>query len=151
MGRILSIDYGKKRTGLAVTDPLCIIASALTTVETKELERYLADYFSKNDVDIIVLGKPSQMNGDPSETMRYIEPLAGRLRHAYPEKKVVLYDERFTSVIAHRTMLESGIGKMARRDKALVDRISATIILQSYMDSIQYNADRFSEAFKLKK
>ena len=149
MGRILSIDYGKKRTGLAVTDPLRIIASALTTVETKELEKYLADYFSKNDVDIIVLGKPSQMNGQPSETMRYIEPLAGRLRHAYPDKRVVLYDERFTSVLAHRTMLESGIGKMARRDKAVVDRISATIILQSYMDSIEYNADRFKEAFKL--
>ena len=137
MGRILSIDYGKKRTGLAVTDPLRIIASALTTVETKELEKYLADYFSKNDVDIIVLGKPSQMNGQPSETMRYIEPLADRLRHAYPDKQVVLYDERFTSVLAHRTMLESGIGKQARRDKALVDRISATIILQSYMDSVQ--------------
>ena len=150
MGRILSIDYGRKRTGLAVTDPLRIIANALDTVPTNELERYLADYFSKNDVDIIVLGKPSQMNGDPSETMRYIEPLAGRLRHAYPEKKVVLYDERFTSVIAHRTMLESGIGKMARRDKALVDRISATIILQSYMESMEYNADRFTEVFKLK-
>ena len=120
-----------------MTDPLRIIASALTTVETKELEKYLADYFSKNDVDIIVLGKPSQMNGQPSETMRYIEPLAGRLRHAYPDKQVVLYDERFTSVLAHRTMLESGIGKMARRDKALVDRISATIILQSYMESLQ--------------
>ena len=137
MGRILAIDYGTKRTGLAVTDPLRIIASALTTVETKQLEKYLADYFSKNDVDIIVVGKPSQMNGQPSETMRYIEPLAGRLRHAYPDKQVVLYDERFTSVMAHRTILESGIGKMARRDKALVDRISATIILQSYMDSLQ--------------
>ena len=148
MGRILSIDYGKKRTGLAVTDPLRIIASALTTVETKELEKYLADYFSKNDVDIIVLGKPSQMNGQPSETMRYIEPLAGRLRHAYPDKQVVLYDERFTSVMAHRTILESGIGKMARRDKALVDRISATIILQSYMDSIEYNADSDQQVFK---
>lgn len=135
MGRILAIDYGRKRTGLAVTDPLRIIANALTTVETKELEKYLADYFSKNTVDIIVLGKPSQMNGEPSETMRYIEPLAGRLRHAYPDKQVVLYDERFTSVLAHRTILESGIGKMARRDKALVDRISATIILQSFMES----------------
>ena len=113
MGRILAIDYGTRRTGLAVTDPLRIIA----------------------DVDIILLGKPSQMNGQPSETMRYIEPLAGRLRHAYPNKEVVLWDERFTSVMAHRTILESGIGKMARRDKALVDRISATIILQSYMDS----------------
>ena len=135
MGRILSIDYGTKRTGLAVTDPLRIIAGALATVETKQLEKWLADYFSKNDVDIIVLGKPTQMNGQPSETMRFIEPLAARLRHAYPDKQVVLYDERFTSVLAHRTMLESGIGKQARRDKALVDRISATIILQSYMDS----------------
>ena len=135
MGRILAIDYGTRRTGLAVTDPLRIIAGALATVETKQLEKYLADYFSKNDVDIIVLGKPSQMNGQPSETMRYIEPLAGRPRHAYPNKEVVLWDERFTSVMAHRTILESGIGKMARRDKALVDRISATIILQSYMDS----------------
>ena len=137
MGRILSIDYGTKRTGLAVTDPLRIIAGALATVETKQLEKWLADYFSKNDVDIIVLGKPTQMNGQPSETMRYIEPLMGRLRHAYPDKQVVLYDERFTSVLAHRAMLDSGIGKMARRDKALVDRISATIILQSYMDSVQ--------------
>ena len=136
MGRIIAIDYGTKRTGLAVTDPLRIIAGVLATVETKQLEKYLADYFSKNDVDIIVLGKPTQMNGAPSETMRFIEPLAGRLRHAYPDKQVVLYDERFTSVLAHRTMLESGIGKQARRDKALVDRISATIILQSYMDSV---------------
>ena len=145
VGRILAIDYGRKRTGLAVTDPLRIIANVRATVETKELEKYLADYFATNDVDIIVLGKPSQMNGEPSETMRYIEPLAGRLRHAYPDKKVVLYDERFTSVLAHRAMLESGIGKMARRDKALVDRISATIILQSYMDSMEYSADRVSE------
>ena len=133
-----------------MTDPLRIIANVLATVETKELEKYLADYFATNDVDIIVLGKPSQMNGEPSETMRYIEPLAGRLRHAYPDKKVVLYDERFTSVLAHRAMLESGIGKMARRDKALVERISATIILQSYMDSMEYSADRVSEVFNLK-
>ena len=135
MGRILAIDYGTRRTGLAVSDPLRIIAGALATVETKQLERYLADYFAENDVDIIVLGKPTQMNGTPSQTMRYIEPLAGRLRHAYPDKEVVLCDERFTSVLAHRTMLESGIGREARRDKALVDRISATIILQSYMES----------------
>ena len=148
MGRIIAIDYGTKRTGLAVTDPLRIIANALDTVETKQLEKYLADYFSKNDVDIIVLGKPSQMNGQPSETMRYIEPLAGRLRHAYPDKQVVLYDERFTSVMAHRTILDSGIGKMARRDKALVDRISATIILQSYMESAEYNGDCFGGVFK---
>ena len=148
MGRILAIDYGTRRTGLAVTDPLRIIANALATVETKQLEKYLADYFAKNEVDIIVLGKPSQMNGAPSETMRYIEPLAGRLRHAYPDKRVVMYDERFTSVMAHRTMLESGIGKMARRDKALVDRISATIILQSYMESAEYNSDSLGGMFK---
>ncbi len=141
MGRILAIDYGRKRTGLAVTDPLRIIAGALTTVETKQLERYLADYFRENAVDIIVVGKPTQMNGENSETMRYIEPLVGRLRHAYPDKQVVLYDERFTSVLAHRTMLESGIGKMARRDKALVDRISATIILQSYMESVEMRSE----------
>ena len=138
----MAIDYGTKRTGLAVTDPLRIIAGALETVETKQLEKFLADYFSKNDVDIIVLGKPSQMNGQPSETMRFIEPLAGRLRHAYPDKEIVLYDERFTSVIAQRAILDSGIGKMARRDKALVDRVSATNILQSYMESLEYNANR---------
>ena len=148
MGRILAIDYGVKRTGLAVSDPLRIIAGALETVPTKELERYVAQYCAQNDVSTIVVGKPSQMNGQPSETMRFIEPLAARLRCAYPDKKVVLYDERFTSVMAHRAILDSGIGKMARRDKALVDRISATIILQSYMDSIEYNADRFREAFK---
>lgn len=142
MGRILAIDYGTKRTGLAVTDPLRIIAGALETVDTKQLEKFLADYFSKNDVDIIVLGKPSQMNGQPSETMRFIEPLAGRLRHVYPDKEIVLYDERFTSVIAQRAILDSGIGKMARRDKALVDRVSATIILQSYMESLEYNSNR---------
>ena len=137
MGRILAIDFGVKRTGLAVSDPLRIIAGALETVDTKQLESYIKQYCSQNDVSTIVVGKPSQMNGSPSETMRYIEPLVGRLRHAYPDKKVVLYDERFTSVLAHRTILDSGIGKMARRDKALVDRISATIILQSYMDSMQ--------------
>ena len=136
MGRILAIDFGTRRTGIAVSDPLRIIAGALTTVETRQLEKFLADYFSKNDVDTIVLGKPVQMNGSPSETMRYIEPLAARLRRTYPEKDVVLYDERFTSVLAHRTMIESGMGRMARRDKAVVDRISAAIILQSYMESL---------------
>lgn len=136
VGRILAIDYGRRRTGIAVSDPLRIIAGALTTVETKGLERFLREYFEQNDVDTIVLGKPTQMNGEPSETWRYIEPLAGRLRKAYPDKEVVFCDERFTSVLAHRTMLESGIGKMARRDKALVDRISATIILQSYMEQL---------------
>ncbi len=134
MGRILAIDYGTKRTGIAVSDPLRIIAGGLDTVDTKILEKWLADYFRKEDVSTIVVGKPSQMDGTPSETWRFIEPLVARLKRAYPDKEVVLHDERFTSVMAHRTMLESGIGKMARRNKALVDKISATIILQSYME-----------------
>ena len=137
MGRILAIDYGTRRTGIAVSDPLRIIAGGLETVDTKELERWLARYFADNDVSTIVLGKPTQMNGTPSDTWRFVEPLAARLRRAYPDKEVVFYDERFTSVLAHRTMLESGIGKMARRNRALVDKISATIILQGYMDSIK--------------
>ncbi len=136
MGRLLAIDYGTKRTGIAVTDPLGIIASPLDTVDTKALERFLADYFQHEQVDVIVVGYPRQMNGQPSETMRYIEPLMGRLRHAYPDKRVVPYDERFTSVLAQRTIRESGIGKMARRDKSLVDKVSAAIILQDYMSSL---------------
>ena len=116
MGRILAIDYGTKRTGIAVSDPLRLIAGGLDTVDTKGLEAWLAKYFASEDVSTIVVGKPS------------------RLRKAWPDKEVVFHDERFTSVMAHRTMLESGIGKMARRDKALVDKISATIILQSYME-----------------
>ena len=135
MARILAIDYGRKRTGIAVSDPLQLIAGALTTVETKELERFVADYCAREEVSTIVIGKPMQMDGSPSETWRYIEPLAGRLRHAYPDKEVLFYDERFTSVLAHRAMLDGGIKKMARRDKATVDKIAATIILQSYMES----------------
>ena len=136
MPRLIAIDYGTKRTGLAVTDPLGIIAQPLETVDTKQLERYLADYFRREEVATIVVGHPRQMNGEPSETMRYIQPLMGRLRHAYPDKRVVAYDERFTSVLAQRTIRESGIGKMARRDKSLVDKVSAAIILQDYMASV---------------
>ncbi len=135
MARILAIDYGRKRTGIAVSDPLQLIAGALTTVETKELERFVADYCAREEVSTIVIGKPMQMDGSPSETWRYIEPLASRLRHAYPDKEVLFYDERFTSVLAHRAMLDGGMKKMARRDKATVDKIAATIILQSYMES----------------
>jgi len=134
MSRILAIDYGTKRSGIAVSDPLRLIAGGLATVETREMEKWLAAYFAREDVGTIVLGKPLRMDGTPSETWRFIEPLAARLRRAWPDKEVVFHDERFTSALAHRTMLESGIGKMARRDKALVDKISATIILQSYME-----------------
>lgn len=133
MGRILAIDYGIRRTGLAVSDPLRLIAGGLTTVETKQLERFLADYFQKEQVDVIVLGKPSQMDGTPSETWRFIEPLSRRLKAAYPDKEVVFYDERFTSVLAHRAMIDGGMKKMARRDKAVVDKIAATIILEDYL------------------
>ena len=133
---MLAIDYGTKRTGIAVTDPLGIIAQPLETVNTKELECYIAAYCAKEEVSTIVVGYPRQMSGAPSDTMRFVEPLIGRLRHAYPDKRIVAYDERFTSVLAQRTILESGIGKMARRDKSLVDKVSAAIILQDYMSSV---------------
>lgn len=136
MSRILSIDYGTKRTGIAVSDPLRIIAGGLETVPTHTLEAWLTKYFAAEDVSTIVVGKPSRMDGTPSDTWRYVEPLVARLRRAWPDKEVVLWDERLTSVMAHRAMLASGIGRMARRDKALVDKISATIILQSYMESL---------------
>lgn len=138
MGRILAIDYGLKRTGIAVSDPLRIIAGGLETVPTAQLEAWLAQYFAANDVDIVVVGKPTQMNGSPSQSWAAIEPFVERLRAKYPDKRVVLHDERFTSVIAHRAMINGGMKKMARRDKAVVDKISATIILQSFMDSMQY-------------
>ena len=136
MGRILAIDYGRKRTGIAVSDPLRIIAGGLETVSTATLFDFLNDYMSKETVDVIVVGKPVQMNGEDSENMSRVTPFVNRLRKLFPDKQIVMHDERFTSVLAHKTMLESGIGKKARQEKALVDKISATIILQSYMESI---------------
>ncbi len=138
MGRILAIDYGTKRTGIAVTDPLRIVPGALRTVATHELMAFLADYMGREPVDIIVVGYPTNMNGEESASMKQIRPFVEKLKIKYPDKQVVMFDERFTSVIAQRVILDSGIGKMARRNKALVDEISATIILQSYMDSKQY-------------
>ncbi len=135
----MAIDYGVKRTGIAVSDPLRIIAGGLETVATHELERWLKSYFEANDVTTIVVGKPTQMSGAPSETWAKIEPLVAKLTATYPEKEVTLFDERFTSVLAQRTIRESGIGKMARRNKALVDKVSATIILQGYMESRAYS------------
>ena len=133
MSRILAIDYGQKRTGIAVTDTLQMIANGLATVETKELEKFIVDYVAKEDVSVIVVGKPTQMNGEDSEKMKRIEPFFNRLKKLFPEKEITYYDERFTSVLAHQTMLQSGIGKKARQNKALVDKISATIILEDYM------------------
>jgi len=133
MGRVLAIDYGRRRTGIAVSDPLQLIAGGLATVETRELERWLADYCRREEVSTIVLGKPMRMDGTPSETWRFIEPLARRLQATYPDKEVTFYDERFTSVLAHRAMIDGGMKRQARRDKATVDRIAATLILEDYL------------------
>ena len=135
MSRILAIDYGQKRTGIAVTDTLQMIANGLATIETKELERFIVDYVAEEDVSVIVVGKPTQMNGENSENMKRIEPFFNRLKKLFPDKEITYYDERFTSVLAHQTMLQSGIGKKARQDKGLVDKISATIILEDYLQS----------------
>lgn len=139
MGRLMAIDYGARRTGIAVTDPARIIANGLVTVETKNLWDFLTNYVSSESVDKIVIGMPVQMSGAPSDNQRNITPFVNRWRKNYPNIPIEPFDERFTSVMAHRTMIESGIGKKARRNKALVDEISATIILQSYMESIFYD------------
>ena len=135
MARLLAIDYGKKRTGIAVTDELQLIANGLTTVDTATLVDFVLDYTKREPVERIRVGQPKQMNNEPSENMRRIVPFVNRLRKLLPEIPVVYHDERFTSVLAHQAILASGIGKMARRNKELVDEISATIILQSYMES----------------
>lgn len=138
MGRILAIDYGAKRTGLAVTDPLQIIANGLTTVETAKLVPFLQGYLQKEQVERIIVGLPKQMNGQESDNMKNIVPFVNRMKKLYPNLPIEYHDERFTSVLAHRVMLDSGIGKKARQNKALVDEISATIILQSYMESKKF-------------
>lgn len=135
MARLLAIDYGKKRTGLAVSDEMQIIAGGLTTVPTTELIDFILDYMKKESVERIIVGLPKQMNNEPSENMRRIEPFVNRLRKLLPDTPVEYHDERFTSVLAQRTIIEAGIKKMARRNKELVDEVSATIILQSYMES----------------
>lgn len=135
MARLLAIDYGKKRTGLAVSDEMQIIAGGLTTVPTTELIGFILDYMKKEPVERIIVGLPKQMNNEPSENMRRIEPFVNRLRKLLPDTQVEYHDERFTSVLAQRTIIEAGIKKMARRNKELVDEVSATIILQSYMES----------------
>ncbi len=135
MARILSIDYGKKRTGLAVTDPLQIIASGLATVSTSELFDFLKHYVTTEQVERIVIGEPKQPNGQPSENLQRVQQFVNRWQKAMPHIPIEYYDERFTSVLAHQAMLEGGLKKKARQDKALVDEISATIILQDYMRS----------------
>ncbi|MEE0952128.1 MAG: Holliday junction resolvase RuvX [Paludibacteraceae bacterium] len=137
MGRILAIDYGKKRTGLAVTDPLRITANPLLTIETKELINWLQTYFEKEKVDIVVIGHPTQMNGEESESMNYIRPFMGNFKKQFPTIPITMYDERFTSVLAHQAMIAGGMKKKDRQDKAIVDKIAACIILEGYLDSLR--------------
>lgn len=135
MGRLLAIDYGLKRTGIAVSDPLQLIANGLTTVDTSRLMDWLKDYLSREKVDTLVLGLPRQMSGRDSATMPYIRQFAAEFQKRFPDCPVAFSDERFTSVLAHQAMLEGGLKKKDRQNKPLVDCISATIILQGYMES----------------
>lgn len=134
MGRILAIDYGKKRTGIAVTDPLKIIPGGLKTVDTKDLMNFLKDYVSREKVERVVIGWPTQLNGNPSENAARVGAFIKKFQREFMEIPIVRIDERFTSTIAHRVMLDAGLGKKQRQNKALVDEISATLILQSYME-----------------
>ena len=134
MGRILAIDYGRKRIGMAVTDPMQIIASPLTTISTSEIESFLQNYLKKENVDEFVIGYPVQLNNKPSESVKYIDPFLKRLGKLFPEKPVHLVDERFTSKIALQTIIDGGVKKKDRRDKKLADKISASLILQTFLE-----------------
>jgi putative Holliday junction resolvase len=134
----MAIDYGKKRTGLAVTDPAQIIANGLTTVETSKLLNFIAEYTAKEPVERFVVGKPKQTNNEDSENLKRVSEFVRSLEKRYPNIPVEKVDERFTSVLAHRTMIDGGLKKKARQNKALVDEISATIILQSYMEARKF-------------
>lgn len=138
MGRILAIDYGVRRTGIAVTDSLQIIANGLATVDTKQLLDFLKKYTQQEPVELFVVGLPKQTNGRGSDNLPRVRSFVGQLKKALPDIPVEWWDERYTSVMAHQTMLESGIGKKARQNKALVDEISACIILQGYMESRRF-------------
>jgi len=135
MGRILAIDYGTKRIGLAVTDPLQIFASPLNTVSPKEFDNFISNYLKTGEVEAFVIGYPVQMNNQPSESVKYINPFIKKLKKAFPEKHIYLVDERFSSQMALRTMIDGGVKKRDRQDKSMVDKISASIILQSFLDN----------------
>lgn len=135
MSRLLAIDYGRKRCGIAVTDTLRICANGLTTVRSCDLLQFLKDYCAREQVEKIIVGLPKQMDGSPSESSRYIEPFLKQLRKEMPDMPVERYDERFTSTLAHRAMIDGGLRRMARRDKELVDEIAATIILNDYLNA----------------
>ncbi len=138
MGRIVAIDYGRKRTGLAVTDTLQLIAGGLATVPSGEVVAYLAKYSAHEPVERFIVGQPKQLNNEPSENMQYVEAFVSHLKRTLPEIPVEYYDERFTSVMAHQAMLDGGLKKKKRQDKGLVDEISAVIILQAYLESKKY-------------
>lgn len=138
MGRILGIDYGRKRCGIAVTDPLKIIANGLTTVPSHTLIDFLQDYTKKESVEKIIVGLPKQLNGEPSESMKYITPFLNRLKKVLPDIPVEMYDERFTSTIAHRAMIDGGMKKSDRQNKDIVDAIAASIILNDYLQSNKF-------------
>ena len=142
MARILSIDYGRKRTGLAVTDSLQIIAGGLVTVATHQLFDWLKGYTAREEVERIVIGEPRQTNGQPSENWERVMQFVRRWQKAMPQIPIELYDERFTSVLAHQAMLDGGLRKKARQDKALVDEISATILLQDYLRTKNFRRER---------
>ena len=135
MGRILAIDYGRKRCGVAVTDILKIAANGLPTVATKDILKFIKDYCAKEDVEEIVIGQPKTLRNEPSESMKYINPFLGQLRKELPDMKVTMFDERFTSSIAHREMLAAGMKKSDRQRKELADEMAATIILTDYLQS----------------
>jgi putative Holliday junction resolvase len=140
MARIIAIDYGSKRVGIAVTDPMQIIATGLTTVHSKDLMEFLKGYIAKEQVECIVVGEPKRMNNEPSESARFIEPFVLHLKRSFPGIKVERIDERFTSKMAFQTIIDSGLKKKDRQNKELVDEISATIILQSYMEKQKYKS-----------
>ncbi len=140
MGRLMAIDYGRKRCGIAVTDTLRIVANGLTTVPTHTLIDFVKNYIKTEPVDKILVGLPTTQRGEASESMKYITPGINRMRKELPEMLIEFWDERFTSALAHRSMLEGGMKKMARRDKAVVDEISATILLNDYLQSKSYNS-----------
>ncbi|MDE6629679.1 MAG: Holliday junction resolvase RuvX [Muribaculaceae bacterium] len=135
MGRLLAIDFGQKRCGIAATDTLQLVANGVTTVDTKALTRWVCEYVGREPVDAIIVGLPTTMRGEESDSMRYIRPGIGRLRAALPEMAIEFFDERFTSVLAHRAMLDGGMKKADRRNKAIVDEISASIILNDYLEA----------------
>ena len=137
MGRILAIDYGQKRAGIAVTDELKLIANNLASVHVKDIWDFLANYLRTENVECIVVGEPKDMRNRPSDSSRFIEPFVNRLKKVYPDLKVDRYDERFTSKMAFDAMITGGLKKQKRRDKSLIDKISATLILQSYLESIK--------------